>query len=269
MITGVGTQRDGNGAMLTASQNTYFRSLHYHGMETETNCWSGANSWGDAMSTFQQIYNHEIANTQCYNMWNMILDANYNYVSWMTRTQNSMITVTPATQTVRYNPEFYIMKHWSYYVRPGAVRVNSTNTNSSLRAMAFKNPDGTIILEVSNTSSGTISPTVKVGSQMFTPALLGSSVNTFNIGGNERAGDWVPGTSVQYAPPKKITVSVTGTLGVYDAKGRLVKIVNRTQALANGDLWDRSDASGRKAAPGVYIIINRKSNAGVQKVMCP
>jgi glucosylceramidase len=85
MITGIGVQRYGEAALATASQNTYYRSLHYHAMETETDCWSGANSWGNAMGTFERIYYHERANVQCYNMWNMILDADYNYVSWMTR----------------------------------------------------------------------------------------------------------------------------------------------------------------------------------------
>lgn len=268
MITGIGTQRGGNIAMGTASQNAYFRSQHYHGMETETNCWSGANSWTDAMNTFGEIYNHEIGNTQCYNMWNMILDANYNYVSWMTRAQNSMVTITPASQTVTYNPEFYIMKHWSYYVRVGAVRVNSTNSNTGLKQAAFKNPDGTIILEVQNTGTGTVSPLIRVGTKEFTPALPGSSVNTFNIGGTEPTGNWVPATGVQDAPAKGIMTTAKGTFGIYDIRGRLIKVIDRASASASGFIWDRTDASGRKATPGLYIIMNRTGKVMVQKAMC-
>jgi glucosylceramidase len=272
MITGIGTQRNGNFAMGTASQNANFRSLHYHGMETETNCWSGANSWTDAMSTFVEIYNHEIANTQCYNMWNMILDANYNYVSWMTREQNSMITITPASQTVKYNPEFYVMKHWSYYVRVGAVRVYSTNSNTGLKQVAFKNPDGTIILVVQNSGSGTVSPLIKVGSQVFTPALPGSSVNTFNIGGTEPTGNWVPATGVRHTPPKSIVEEGKGTLGIYDIRGRLIKVIDRSSApgSANGFIRDRIDASGGKAAPGMYLIRNmaKGNTTVVEKAVC-
>jgi glucosylceramidase len=274
MITGIGVQRDGNTAQNSASQNTYYQSLHYHAMETETNCWSGSNNWTDAMNTFTQIYNHEIANTGCYNMWNMILDANYNYVTWMTRAQNSQITITPSSGTVTYNPEFYIMMHWSRYVKPGAVRVAASSTNGSLVPCAFKNPDGTIILEVSSTVA--VSPLIRVGSQEFTPALVASSVNTFNIGGTEPASNWNPATpveesAVQYTSPKRIFTAVTGVLRVYDIKGRLVKVLDRSSAKASagGILWDRTDASGRKAAPGLYIIMNRAGNAIVQKVMCP
>jgi hypothetical protein len=245
-------------------------------METETNCWSGANSWADAMNTYQQIYNHEVANTGCYNMWNMILDANYNYVTWMTRAQNSQITITPASGTVTYNPEFYVMMHWSRYVRPGAVRIGCASTNGSLVVCAFKNPDGTIILEVSNTSGNTISPVVQVGTQFFTPQLAATSVNTINIGGTEPNANWNPSqpsdeTAVQYTPPKRIFTAVTGVLRVYDIRGRLVKILDRSSARASagGILWDRTDARGMKAAPGLYIIMNQADNAVVQKVMCP
>jgi glucosylceramidase len=272
MITGIGVQRDGNNALFTASQNPYYISQHYHSMQTETNCWAGANSWNDAMNTFQQIWNHESANVNIYNMWNMILDADYNYVSWMTRAQNSMITITPASQTVKYNPEFYVMKHWSYYIRTGAVRVYNTNSNSNLRVMAFKNPDGTIILEVQNTSSATISPLIRVGTKEFTPALVASSVNTFNIGGTEPTGNWVPATAVRYMPPKKMGNSTEkGIIGIYDIKGRLIKVLDLTSAGLNttGINWDRKNADGRKVSPGMYILKNHTAGSSiVRKVIC-
>jgi len=173
-------------------------------MQTETMCWDGANSWTDAMNTFKELHNHLTANTQCYTMWNMILDADYNYVSWMNRSQNSMITVTPATQKVKYNHEFYVVKHWSHYIRIGAARVHVLNTNTAnLRALAFKNPDGTIILELQNYSNATVSPVIKIGSQMFTPALLPSSVNTFNLGGTENTENW-SGAPNQISPYLRI-----------------------------------------------------------------
>ena len=273
MITGIGTQRDGNNAMDTAAKNTYYRSLHYHGMETETLCWNGANSWTDAMNTFQQIYNHEIANTNCYNMWNMILDANYNYVSWMTRAQNSMITITPASQTITYNPEFFITKHWSYYIRIGAVRVYTTNSNNGLRAVAFKNPDGTVILEVQNTGSSSVAPLIRIGTKEFTPTLAGSSVNTFNIGGIEPSGNWVPATGIPYVPPRKIAAATkSGIVGVYDSKGRIIKILDHSCArtMATSKLEDLTDASGGKATPGLYITVNRVNmKTSVKKVIYP
>ena len=270
---GIGVQRDGEGDNNSAYQNSYYASLHYHSMETETNCWGGQNSWTDAMNTWKEIYDHMTTFNQNYNMWNMILDANYNYVSWMPRAQNSQITITPASQTVTYNPEFYIMMHFSRYVRVGAVRIAATSTSTSLRTLAFKNPDGTIIVEVQNTGTGAVSPLIRVGSQEFTPAALAaSSVNTFNIGGTEPASNWNPSqpTNVEYRLPVMTVLASAGPLGVYDIKGRLIKVLDRTsvKAKVGGPLWDRNDASGRKAAPGLYIIMNRAGDIVVQKVMC-
>ena len=50
----------------------------------------------------------------------------------------------------------------------------------------------------------------------------------------------------------------------------LAKVIERSPAQANAGvaLWDRTEANGRKAVPGLYIIMNRTTNAAVQKVMC-
>lgn len=264
MMTGVGVQRYSEGALLTATQNSYYRSLHYHSMETEAMCWNGANSWNDAMGTYERIYAHELANCQSYNMWNMILDANYNYVSWMTREQNSLITITPATQTVRYNPEFYVVKQWSYYIRPGAVRVLTGNTNSSLRAVAFKNPDGTVILEVQNTANSTVSPLIRIGTKEFRPELAGSSVNTFNIGGTEPEGDWVPATGVTYQPRKQMVTAGMERAGVYDIMGRRISVPGSPAALRQG-----RDATGGRAASGLHLIMTRTGGTTIiRKEVC-
>jgi glucosylceramidase len=268
MIKGCGTQRQGALAMDSALK--YNPSLNWHAMETETMCWSGANSWTDAMNTYKYICGFETANTNYYNFWNMILNSNSNF-GWQPRAQNSMVTINTTNKTVTYNPEFYIMKHFSYYIGVGAVRVKATNTNTNLLTVAFKNPDGTIILEVQNTSTGAISPLIKVGSKVFTPALPASSVNTFNIGGTEPASNWVPATELQYPPHNKRPIAAAkGTMGIYDIKGRLIKVINRasTQADARGLLWDHIDACGRKAAPGLYIIMNRTGKGMVRKAIC-
>ena len=53
-------------------------------------------------------------------------------------------------------------------------------------------------------------------------------------------------------------------------KGRLIRVLNRTSAQVKaGEVrWDRTDANGRRAAPGLYIIMNRTGNTVVRKVMC-
>jgi hypothetical protein len=227
-------------------------------------CWSGQNSWSDAMETYKFICSFEMASTNYYNFWNMILNSNFGF-GWQYRAQNAMITINSTNKTVKYNPEFYIMKHFSYYIAVGAVRVLFTNADTNLLAVAFKNPDGTIILEVQNSSNGTVSPIIKVGTKVFTPALPASSVNTFHIGGPDEQKNWVPATEVRFQPRQMSVAALQGPVGIYDIKGRLIKVVDRASGRVSPYSWDRTDAIGRKAAPGLYIIMNRN---GVRKAMC-
>ena len=60
-----------------------------------------------------------------------------------------MVTVDPKARTVTYNPEFYVMKHFSRFIAPGAVRLG-TSGSLSANAVAFDNPDGTRVVVVAN-----------------------------------------------------------------------------------------------------------------------
>ena len=65
------------------------------------------------------------------------------------RAQNSLFTITADTHEVRHNPEYYVMRHFSKYVRPGAKVLGATSHFNSM-AIAFRNPDGTIVVVTQN-----------------------------------------------------------------------------------------------------------------------
>jgi hypothetical protein len=178
-----------------------------------------------------------------------------------------MITITPATQTVRYNPEFYVIKHWSHYVRIGAVRLNGTYTGTSLRSMAFKNPDGSIALLVQNYGTAAATPLIRIGSKEFKPTLEPSSVNTFNIGGVESTGNWVPATGMAYAAPMRNSAALVGLMRVYDIRGRLIKTIDPAPGSthAGSVFWDQTDARGRRVVPGMYVIMSRSGKIEFKK----
>ena len=54
--------------------------------------------------------------------------------------QNSLFTITADTHEVRRNPEYYVMRHFSHFVRPGAKVLGTTGHFNSM-AIAFRNPD--------------------------------------------------------------------------------------------------------------------------------
>ena len=275
LIKGCGLQRGGAALTKQAMDTAAKYNLHWHSVQTENWCYSGVNNWNDAMSTYSALFDFWTKNTNSFNFWNMVLDSNYNYVSWMPRAQNAMVIVNPKGKplpTIMYTGEFYMMKHFSYYVAIGAYRVKTTTSGTGLTSTAFKNPDGSIIVEVMNYNKTTTSAVITLGTQSFTATLPDSSANTFILGGNPDTRNWTPGstTNVRYTNSKQTALGVSGTIGVYDISGRLVKFLKQSHKSAVSNMvWDWTDASGRKAAPGMYIIINRTGKDVItQKVIC-
>ena len=76
---------------------------------------------------------------------------------------------------VIYTPEFYLMKHLSYYVRSGASLL-TVSDNSDL--LAFKNTDGKIVIVIANTSATDKVQSLKVGEKYIELTLKSNSFNT-------------------------------------------------------------------------------------------
>ena len=275
LIKGCGLQRGGAAQMKQCMDTAAKRNLYWHSVQTENWCYSGANNWNDAMSTYSALFDFWTQNTNSFNFWNMVLDSNYNYVSWMGRAQNAMVIVNPKAKplpTIKYTGEFYMMKHFSYYVAIGAYRVKTTTSGTRLTSAAFKNPDGSIIVEVMNYNNTSTSCGFMLGTQYFTATLPDSSANTFIFGRTQDSSGWTPviPTGIQYKNPNQAVLAASGTVGVYDISGRLVKTLNRSaKTKVSNMVWNRTDESGRRVAPGMYIIMDRTGKtANVQKVIC-
>ena len=61
--------------------------------------------------------------------------------------QNSLVVVDPQTKSYRYTPEYYVMKHVSHYVQPGAYKLETEGAYTNL--LAFRNPDNSIAARLS------------------------------------------------------------------------------------------------------------------------
>lgn len=138
------------------------------------------------------------------------------------------ITVNNSTSYTK-NVAYYIIGQISKFVKPGALRINSSSTNSSIFSVGFKNPDGSISLVVYNSGG---SNTIKVvsGSSAFNYTVPASSAVTFN---------WGAGT-----PP------VTGLPGYYNIISR-----NSNKGL---DVADNATTSGSRIQQ--YDITNGGGN---------
>jgi glucosylceramidase len=82
-----------------------------------------------------------------YSVWNMVLDTTGTSID-TTRIwpQNALLTVDPATSALNVTPTYYVFRHLSQFAAPGAKVVATSGGD----AVAFKNPDGSIVVVLFN-----------------------------------------------------------------------------------------------------------------------
>ncbi len=141
-ISGIGVQY--NGRYISEALHLVYPQFPL--IETETPCGAGENSWQDAERTFKYYREFLDGGVQAYTLWNLVLDET-GLSSWHWR-QNSSIVIDTRRKIVDYTPEFYLMKHFSRFVRPGAVRLKLAGRWKN--ALGFKNADGSIVLVLAN-----------------------------------------------------------------------------------------------------------------------
>ncbi len=90
------------------------------------------------------------------------------------------MTIDPATGHATPTADYYVLGHVTRFIRPGAVRVDSTVAGNAWN-VAFRNPDGSVVLVVVNDDWGTTTQHFNVagGGQSFSYALPAGAVATF------------------------------------------------------------------------------------------
>ncbi|VBB05721.1 glycosyl hydrolase all-beta [Lucifera butyrica] len=171
-IKGVGYQWAGKYAI----QRTHDSFPELKLIQTENECGDGQNSWEYARYVFDLIRHYLVNGANAYIYWNMVLEP--GGVSTWGWPQNSLITIDAETQKVIYNPEFYLMKHFSHFVAPGAARL-LTKGHWNSASLAFENPNGEIVLVVNNGVAYSRTFTFKGNQRAFSAELRPYSFNTF------------------------------------------------------------------------------------------
>jgi glucosylceramidase len=174
-ITGISFQYDGRDQIGSASQLYPDKKL----MQSETECNDGANSWSDAQRLYGLMKHYLENNANSYFAWNMVLDET-GMSTWKWR-QNSLISVNHETGKVTFNGEYYVMRHFSQFVKPGAKRVLTRGVWGD--KIAFVNPDGSTVLVMGNSANQPLPVVLNVAgrsaSDTFNVTLPARSVNTF------------------------------------------------------------------------------------------
>jgi glucosylceramidase len=177
LLTGVEFQYDSKQQMCTARDLYPDKKL----MQGETECKGGANSWGDAQSLFALMKRYLECGANAYFLWNMVLD-DTGKSSWGWK-QNASITVDHTTGKVIYNGEYYVMRHFSQFVKRGAKRVLTSGTWTD--KIAFVNSDGSTVIVVGNPAAQTeviLTVAGRPGGDTLKVTLPAQSISTFIVG---------------------------------------------------------------------------------------
>lgn len=172
-ITGVGYQWEGRACI----ERTHKAWPDIKLMQTESECGMGDNSWEYAEYIFHLVNHYLTHGALGYTYWNMVLGDTESTWGWR---QNSLFTIDTEHATFTRNPEYYVMRHYSHFVRPGA-RILETEGRYSSMATAYRNPDGSLVLVVQNALERDMPFTFDDPNHGFTTTLQARSFNTFLI----------------------------------------------------------------------------------------
>ena len=81
--------------------------------------------------------------------WNMVLDTKGG-PNWAKNWCIAPVIVDQEKDQVYFTPLYYIMTHFSKFIRPGAKIIYSENSDEALMVTAAKNTDGKIAVVVFN-----------------------------------------------------------------------------------------------------------------------
>ena len=169
-IKGVGVQWAGKNA-LPKIHDKHPDLLIY---QSEQECGDGANTWAYTGYCWQLMKHYFRNGASAYMYWNISLEMNTPSTwGWA---QNSLVSVDPVAKTYRFNHDYYLMKHLTHYVDLGAKSLETAGTCDN--ALAFVNPDGSVVVLLRNESSLAQKVQVRVRNREVTVELPPDSIAT-------------------------------------------------------------------------------------------
>jgi glucosylceramidase len=194
--------------------------------------------------------------------WNLALDANHGPV--IGSCTNCMGVVTTDGGGYTTNAEYYVLGHLSKFVEPGAVRIGSTGYgDGGVQNVAFRNPDGTIVLVALNTG----------GTQDFKVSYQGTSFG-YNLPAGAMATFTWPGTGTPTPTTSPTTPPDSGSCTVDSSSWYRITSTSsgksldvRDNSTVNGAViqqWDYVGGANQKwqlvsTGDGYYKIVSQRS----------
>jgi len=133
----------------------YWDQSRYSASKPQNDHLYGEESW-------QLIRDWIVAGVNGYSAWNMVLDTiGMSLDKWP---QNALLTVDRSAKKLIVTPAYYAFRHYSQYLQPNATLLE---VQGSTDALAFLNPDGSIVTEIYNKGDAATPTTLQVGSVFY------------------------------------------------------------------------------------------------------
>lgn len=112
--------------------------------------------------------------------WNMVLDRQGG-PNWFKNWCVAPVIVDPEADEVYFTPLYYVMTHFSKFIRPGAVVYPVSEKPVDLMVTAVKNPDGTIAVVIFNEGEKSHEVALKIGQEDIFAKIKPQSLQTIHI----------------------------------------------------------------------------------------
>jgi glucosylceramidase len=112
--------------------------------------------------------------------WNMVLDRQGG-PNWFKNWCVAPIIVDPEKDEVYLTPIYYVMSHFSKYMRPGAIKIGCEINHKELKATAVRNPDGSIAVVVFNPSEKAQALEINLNNQKINISIDAKALQTVLI----------------------------------------------------------------------------------------
>ena len=112
--------------------------------------------------------------------WNMVLDRQGG-PNWFKNWCVAPVIVDDKNDEVYFTPLYYVMSHFSKFMRPGAVKIGCKVNNNDLKATAVQNPDNSIALVIFNPTEQFQSLEVNINNDKSTISIPAKALQTVVI----------------------------------------------------------------------------------------
>ncbi|HCD88848.1 MAG TPA: glycosyl hydrolase family 30, partial [Algoriphagus sp.] len=134
------------------------------------------------------VYRYAVDIIGCFNNWvdgwidwNMVLDRRGG-PNWFENWCVAPVIVDPSNDEVYYTPLYYILAHFSKFIRPGSKIIEVKVSDDKVQATAAKNEDGSLVLVVLNQNQFKIAINLEIADYKSTFSISPAAIQTIIIG---------------------------------------------------------------------------------------